>query len=224
MGIILSIEWVKGWAKGGTIIWYRRILVGTTRLLSVDVAIETDDSKSDSKATKYTSSPWNQNTCTSVTSYHPHLKYKDEEAIVFNQSITEMINKIPKTNPIIIRTDINASIRVRESEKVSYYKKWLGDQWCAPISLSLASIHLAVEKNQNQFTAWRMGEISAINQCKWLPNWPNHRHIWNGWTECAWRKNVVEEKGAAMIGKRAKYMSRCKFDCLQFSEVIYNRK
>jgi len=92
------------------------------------------------------------------------------------------------------------------------------------ILFSLASIRLAVEKNPNQFTAWRMGEISAIDQCKWLPNWPNHGRVWNGRTECAWRKNVTEEKGTATIGKRAKYTSRCKFDCLQFAVVVYNWK
>ena len=55
-GIILSKEWAKGWVKGGSIILYRGMSVGTTRLLSVDVAIETDNSKSKTKATKYKNS------------------------------------------------------------------------------------------------------------------------------------------------------------------------
>jgi len=59
----------------------------------------------------------NQKTITLATSYHLHSEYKDEEAIAFKKSITELINKIPKTNPIIIGTDINASIGVREGRQ-----------------------------------------------------------------------------------------------------------
>ena len=87
----------------------------------MDIVIETDNSKSKSKSksktTNYKSSQRNQKTTTLVTRYLPHSKYKDKEAIAFNQSFTEMTNKIPKTNSIMIGADINVSIGVRDSKK-----------------------------------------------------------------------------------------------------------
>ena len=114
VGIILSREWTKGWTRGGNITRHGGNSAGnTTRLLSIDVVLETAKVKK-LKTTKRKSQKQKPKTITLVTSYHPHTKYKEEEAQAYNQSLVEMTNRIPKTNAIIVGADINASIGTRQ--------------------------------------------------------------------------------------------------------------
>ena len=54
---------------------------------------------------------------TLISSYHLHTKYKSKEVIVHNEMLTNMINKIPKSSPVIVRADINESLGMRKKRE-----------------------------------------------------------------------------------------------------------
>ena len=83
----------------------------TTRLLSLDIELETHNK---SKTTKHKVKQRNLKTITLISSYHLHMECKDREAKNHNEMLANMVSKISRDNPIIIGADITASIGTRE--------------------------------------------------------------------------------------------------------------
>ena len=99
----------EAWKRAGMKVRKGGTTVGkTTRLLGVDVEVKT-------LVKRKTKTHIKHQKIMLITSYHPPSNYKDEETLKYNQQVISFIDNVPKTNIMIIGSDLNASIGNRHS-------------------------------------------------------------------------------------------------------------